>query len=127
MKVLRICLNLYVTRYVIQTSVQFKWNLPSLSRDYYTWNWHDLHVIYVQNIQKLYVFNSTVQTSIENWIKNEWILEKDYTNILKKLQDDLSSNFEDIALKNMTFLALLPHIEWANDRVLCIISQRAQI
>jgi len=35
------------------------------------------------------------------------MLKKDYINILKKLEDDLPSYFEDIALKNMTFLALL--------------------
>jgi len=35
------------------------------------------------------------------------MLRKDYTNILKKLVDDLPSYFEDIALRNMTFLALL--------------------
>jgi len=35
------------------------------------------------------------------------MLEKDYTNILKKFGNNLPSYFEDIALKNMTFLALL--------------------
>jgi len=52
--------------------VQFKWDLNStLTRDIYTWNWHDLHVIYVQNMQKWHIFNSivTIQTSIENWLK----------------------------------------------------------
>jgi len=40
-------------------------------------------------MQKWHVLNSTVQTRIENWIKDEWMLEKDYTNILKKLENDL--------------------------------------
>jgi len=35
------------------------------------------------------------------------MLKKNYTIILKKAKNDLPSYFEDIVLKNMTFLALL--------------------
>lgn len=60
------------------------------------------------------VFNSTIKTTFTNGIKNERILERDYTNILTKLEDDLSSNFEDTGLRSMTFFCIIRHIGRAN-------------
>jgi hypothetical protein len=35
------------------------------------------------------------------------MLERDYTNIVKKFENCLPSSFEDIAVRSMTFLVLL--------------------
>jgi len=52
------------------------------------------------------------------------MLEKDYTNVLKKLENNLPSNFEDIALRNMTFLALLD-ISGERTIVFCVLFHSA--
>jgi len=76
-------------------------------------------------MQKWHVFNSTVQTSIENWIKNDW---KDYTNILKKkFENDLPSYFEDYSLEKHDVFDIIRHIGRTNDRVSYVVSQRGQV
>lgn len=75
-----------------------------LSQNIYTCNWHDLHVIYIlTNMHQRHVFNSTVKTTFKNGIKNERMLERNYTNILTKLEHDLPFNFEDTGLRSMTW------------------------
>jgi len=56
------------------------------------------------------------------------MLEEDYTNILRKLEYDLPPYFEDITLRNMTFLVIIiRYIGRANNRVSCVDSQRGQV
>lgn len=55
-----------------------------------------------------HVFNYTVKTIFTNGIKNKRRLERNFTNILTKLEDDLPFNFEDTEyLRSMIYLVLL--------------------